>query len=63
MDAFQNAKTQELSDLTTSNDVEFLKSELKNAEKIMPECAAESLWRTNKIAIITHRLKELGSIK
>jgi chromosome condensin MukBEF complex kleisin-like MukF subunit len=60
MYSFERAKTQELSDLKISNDVEFLKNELKKTEKLSPECAAESLWRTNKIAIITHRLKELN---
>jgi hypothetical protein len=59
MDEFANAMTKELENLRNSNDIDFLRNELKNAEELLPECAAESLWRTNKIQIIKHRLNDL----
>lgn len=52
MDAFVNARNDELRVVNESNDVEFLKKEL---EKSFPECTAESIFRTN----IKLRLKKL----
>ena len=52
-------KTDLLTRLKVSTDISFLKNELKDTQNSMPECAAESLYRTNKISILTHRIKEL----
>ena len=49
MDSFSKARTNELEIISKSNDIEFLKNELKKTEKSLPECAAESLFRTNKL--------------
>lgn len=56
MDSF--AKTLRL--LSESNDIEHLKNELVKTEKSLPECAAESLYRTNKLSIIKNRIIELS---
>ena len=59
MDNFAHGMTDALADLKVSTDVSFLKKELVRTQKSMPDCAAESLYRTNKISIITHRINEL----
>ncbi len=61
MDSFEKLKTAELTMLKNSTDVEFLKRELERTHKHMPECAAESLWRTNKLSIIQNRLLTLNT--
>lgn len=61
MDSFEKLKTAELTMLKNSTDVEFLKKELERTYKHLPECAAESLWRTNKLSIIQNRLLTLNT--
>ena len=56
---FANTQTQALVKLKTSNDISTLRDELKITKKSMPDCAAESMYRTNKISIIEARIKEL----
>lgn len=60
MDSFVNNRNNELKDLKESNDLEFLKKELMKTEKSMPECAAESFFRTNKLGIIRYRISQLS---
>lgn len=62
MDDFARKQTDALIVLRESNDIVYLKNELVNTQKSMPECASESLYRTNKISILTHRIKELESL-
>lgn len=59
MDSFAAKKTNYLEFLQNSNDIELLKNELVKTEKSLPECAAESLYRTNKLSIIRERLNVL----
>ncbi len=59
MDSFAQIKTEELTRLKNSTDVMFLKKELERTYNHLPECAAESLWRTNKLSIIQNRLLTL----
>lgn len=59
MDSFEKTMTDRLVELRESNDIEFLKKELVKTEKSLPECAAESLYRTNKLNIIQNRISEL----
>lgn len=59
MDSFEKTMTDRLVALRESNDIEFLKKELVKTEKSLPECAAESLYRTNKLNIIQNRISEL----
>lgn len=59
MDSFEAKMTQALTDIKNSYDIEFLKNELIKTEKSLPECAAESLYRTNKLNIINNRLNVL----
>ena len=59
MGSFEKTMTDKLTVLKNSTDVEFLKRELKSAVDLVPCCAAESLWRTNKINIIENRLLTL----
>jgi len=59
MDDFARIQTDSLTRLKVSTDIAYLKNELKTTQKSMPECAAESFFRTNKISILTHRIKEL----
>lgn len=59
MDSFAKSKTDEISRLRESTDVEFLRKELKRTNDIVPCCAAESLWRTNMIGVIQHRILTL----
>lgn len=59
MNSFADARNEELRLLSESNDVEFLKKELVKAEKLMPYCAAESFFRTNKILVISNAIKKL----
>ena len=59
LQSFVAAKTDSLRRLKISNDLGYLKQELSDTKKSMPDCAAESLFRTNKISILTHRIKEL----
>lgn len=56
---FASAQTQSLNRLKTSNDISTLRKELKITRNSQPDCAAESLYRTNKISIIESRIKEL----
>ena len=51
-DAFVKFQSDKLVRLKESNDIEYLKNELIETEKCLPECAAESLYRTNKLSII-----------
>lgn len=62
MDDFANAKSDSLSRLKVSTDLQYLKNELVYSQNHLPECAAESLFRTNRISILTHRIKELESL-
>lgn len=59
MESFAASKTNDLEKLQNSNDIEFLKNELIKTERSLPECAAESLYRTNKLSIIRNRLNVL----
>lgn len=59
MEDFARAKSDSLARLKVSTDISLLKKELESTEKSMPECAAESLYRTNKISILKHRINEL----
>ncbi len=59
MDSFESSMTKKLDDIKNSNDIEFLKNEFIKTEKSLPECAAESLYRTNKLSIIRERLNVL----
>ena len=59
MESFAASKTNDLEKLQNSNDIEFLKNELIKTEMSLPECAAESLYRTNKLSIIRNRLNVL----
>ena len=59
MDSFAQSKTNEIGNLKNSNDIEFLKNEFIKTEMLLPECAAESLWRTNKLCVIKSRLNVL----
>ena len=56
MDSFEKKMTDALVTLKNSNDILFLKNELSKTEKSLPECAAESFYRTNKLSIIKERL-------
>ena len=56
---FKNKQTDALTRLRTSNDLSYLKEQLVITNNSAPDCAAESLYRTNKISIITNRIKEL----
>lgn len=59
MNDFIDTKNNELKAINESTDLEFLKKELVKTEKTLPECAAESLFRTNKLNVITNRIKAL----
>lgn len=56
---FARQQTDSLAILRASTDLVYLRNELKNTHSSMPDCAAESLYRTNKISILTHRINEL----
>lgn len=58
-----DSMTDRLIALRDSNDIEFLKKELVKTEKSLPECAAESLYRTNKLNIIQNRINELKMVQ
>lgn len=60
MDTFESLQTNKLKELSMSNDIEHLKRELASTEKSLPDCAAESLYRTNKISILVSRINELS---
>lgn len=59
MESFESMKTNQLKALEESNDIAFLKNELAKTERSLPECAAESLFRTNKISILKNRINTL----
>jgi len=59
---FERKQTNNLKNLKESTDLTHLKKELVLTEKSMPDCAAESLFRTNKISILKHRIKELNEM-
>ena len=59
MDDFAHGMTDALARLKVSTDASFLKKELVSTQKSMPDCAAESLYRTNKISILINRINEL----
>lgn len=59
MDSFAKSQTNSLDRLKISNDLSYLKQEFESTQSSMPCCAAESLFHTNKIAILAHRIKEL----
>jgi hypothetical protein len=56
---FANKQSNSLARLKESTDLSYLKQELVITQKRMPDCAAESLFRTNKISILETRIKEL----
>lgn len=56
---FARKQTDSLTLMRASTDLVYLKNELKITQNSVPDCAAESLYRTNKISILTHRIKEL----
>lgn len=56
---FAKTMSDGLSKLKTCTDLSYLNNELEHTEKSLPSCASESLYRTNKLSIITHRIKEL----
>lgn len=56
---FADTMSDGLKNLKTCTDLSYLKKELEKTKKSAPDCAAESLYRTNRISIITHRIKEL----
>jgi hypothetical protein len=56
---FERAQSNSLERLKESTDVSYLKEQLVITQKRMPDCAAESLFRTNKISILETRIKEL----
>lgn len=60
MDSFANMQTAKLTLLRESNDIEYLKNELVKTEKSLPDCAAESLYRTNKLCILKNRIAEIS---
>lgn len=60
MDTFESNQTNKLKELRTNTDVKYLKKCLAETEKSMPECAAESLYRTNKLSILRSRIDELN---
>lgn len=62
MDDFARGNSESLARLKVSTDLEYLKNELVYSQNHIPECAAESLFRTNRIYILTHRIKELESL-
>jgi hypothetical protein len=59
IETFKTTQTDALTLLRISNDISYLREQLESTKKSMPDCAAESLYRTNKINIITNRIKEL----
>lgn len=59
MDSFAREQTDKLSFFKVCSDIHFLQNELAQTEKSLPECAAESLYRTNKISILKNRIAEL----
>lgn len=59
MDSFAKKMSADLRFLMESNDVQFLKNELVKTEKSLPECAAESFYRTNKLSILKNRIAKL----
>jgi hypothetical protein len=56
---FAKAQTNALERLKVCTDLALLKKELTITKRLVPDCAAESLYRTNKLSIIEHRIKEL----
>lgn len=56
---FARTQTNSLERLRVCTDLSYLKNELALTRKSMPDCAAESLFRTNKISILETRIKEL----
>jgi hypothetical protein len=56
---FANAQTKSLERLRVSTDLSYLKQQLVITQNCMPDCATESLYRTNKISILETRIKEL----
>lgn len=61
MENFESTRNKELELLSESNDIEFLKKELKKANDSLPDCAAEGFFRMNKIGIIQNRIHVLSS--
>jgi hypothetical protein len=59
---FERTQSNLLRSLKMSTDLTHLEKELVLTEKSMPDCAAESLHRTNKISILKHRIKELNEM-
>jgi hypothetical protein len=59
IEKFKNAQTDALTCLRTSTDLSYLKEQLVITNNSAPDCAAESLYRTNKISILKNRIKEL----
>lgn len=56
---FADTQSAHLARLRTSTNLSDLQKELKITKLCMPDCAAESLFRTNKISILENRIKEL----
>ena len=59
IEEFKNKQTDALSRIQTSNDLSYLKEQLVITNNSAPDCAAESLYRTNRISILKNRIKEL----
>jgi hypothetical protein len=56
---FARAQSNSLVRLKECTDLEYLKQELVTTQNRIPECTAESLFRTNKISILEARIREL----
>ena len=59
LSSFSESKTAELERLRESTDLVHLRSELAKTEKSYPDCALESLYRTNKLNVLLTRISEL----
>ena len=56
---FADTQSDHLARLGKSTNLSDLEKELKITKLSMPDCVAESLFRTNKISILENRIKEL----
>lgn len=60
---FEQKMTRDLEDLQNSNDLMYLKRQLDLTEADLPCCAAESIFRTNKLGILRSRIAFLEKSK
>lgn len=60
MSEFAEKMTNELRLLSESTDLKYLKAELYKTEKDLPCCAAESIYRTNKLSILKNRISQIS---